>query len=324
MRVHLIAKDSHRSSLGTYLTCGTTGLLVLLINAGHRVGARLQLADPVASLHSLSLDPTLRVRVLLADGRRLTALEIQEAYLAECDQYTQRTSLPSWAYEVLRVWRNTVESLAVDPFRLADRLDIYRKWQVHHQILERANVSWGQFRQAASLLAQLRLRFSPAVVQAVLNENSGALPSDASATFAEARKLASGPGRLDQLRLAIRMQMFEFSYHELGGVSDQLARASGQGDRLPREVLRPGDLERSMRESPEDGRAAARGRFIAAHHREGNWGCSWGQLLNLQTGATIDLGDPFQAREPVVSQTPPDKTAESSWSLQRMFAEFWR
>jgi hypothetical protein len=146
---------------------------------------------------------------------------------------------------------------------------------------------------------------------------------DAAASFAEARQLVNRPGQLDQLRLVVRMQMFEFSYHELGGVSDQIAAVSAQGGRIPREVLRPGDREPSLRETPAEGRAAARGRFIAAHHREGNWACGWGQLLNVQTGATIDLGDPFQAREPVVGPAPPDES-QSAWSLQRMFAEFWR
>ena len=39
-----------------------------------------------AAVQAVSLDPWLRVRVPLMDGRRLTALEIQECYLAECER----------------------------------------------------------------------------------------------------------------------------------------------------------------------------------------------------------------------------------------------
>ena len=139
VRVHLIGKDSQRAPFGTYLTFATTGLLIEMLNRGHTVGAGLALAEPVQALQAISRDPWLRARVALADGRRLTALEIQESYLAECERALQCGGLPAWAPAAVRHWRETLADLAKGPQRLADRLDPYCKLLIYeHQLLQPA------------------------------------------------------------------------------------------------------------------------------------------------------------------------------------------
>ena len=137
----MIAKDATRFPLGTYLTCGTTGLLVLLINAGYRVGRGLTLRTPVESLHRLSLDPMLQQKLPLADGRQLTAFEIQEEYLATCERALQRGGFPDWAYDVVRVWRETLETLTRDPLQMHDRLDAYCKFRIFQHLLGQAGIA---------------------------------------------------------------------------------------------------------------------------------------------------------------------------------------
>src|SRR5262249_36861027 len=107
-RLHLICKDSQRAPLGIYLTLGTTGLLMLLINEGIEVARGLQLAHPVQAVQQVSLDPWLKARVLLADGRKLTALEIQEASLAQAERELVGRVFPDWAHDVVRHWRETL------------------------------------------------------------------------------------------------------------------------------------------------------------------------------------------------------------------------
>jgi proteasome accessory factor A len=121
--VHLVCKDAQRAPFGIYLTYATTGLLIELINRGHAVGRGLALSDPVGALQTFSRDPRLRARARLAEGRELTALEVQSCYLEECEQALQRGGLPDWAPMAVRHWQQTLEELARDPLRLASRLD---------------------------------------------------------------------------------------------------------------------------------------------------------------------------------------------------------
>jgi hypothetical protein len=292
-RAHLIAKDSQRAPFGIYLTFGTTGLLFLMVNEKRPVGQGLALADPVRAAQAIALDPWLRARVPLADGRRLTALEIQEAYLAECERAVQAGGFPEWAPEVIRHWRETLEGLARDPLRLAGRLDPYCKLLIFGHELRRAGCSWGDLHQALATLTLLRKRYAPEVVRALLAENPWSLPSEERASHAAAavEARASVAGVLDRLRLAVRLQALELNYHELGGLYDRLA-AAGQVEAV---VLTPEEVERATREPPAGGRAAVRAEFIKSC-REDGWICDWRYLYHGATHTFVDLRDPFDGR----------------------------
>lgn len=317
MRIHLISKDSQRAPLGTYLTCGATALLMLMINARQNVGQRLQLANPVQSLHALARDPSLQVRLRLADGRQLTALEIQECYLAECERGLQGGGFPDWTSELVRAWRETLAQLAADPLKLAGRLDAYTKLLIFQHALDREGITWRALRDAAMLLARLRSAFPPTVVQAVLSDNPASLAADAAALFGTARHLVRGERRLNQLRFVVRLQALDFSYHELGGMYDQLVQA-GQ---IREDLILGSGVERAMSEPPAVGRAAARGRLIADHHGDNGWYCNWRHLLDSTAPAVFDLGNPFEAREPVPAETMPEMAAWSRIDLWQRLSQ---
>src|SRR3954454_1200463 len=95
-RLHVIIGDANMLEVATYLKLGTTSLVLWLVeravaggDAAHAAAGalaavdRLALKDPVAAVHTVSHDLTLTTRLELADGRRLTALEVQRAYLDE-------------------------------------------------------------------------------------------------------------------------------------------------------------------------------------------------------------------------------------------------
>jgi hypothetical protein len=292
-RVHLICKDSQRAPFGIYLTYGTTGLLFLLLNAGHEVGRGLALADPISALRALSCDPWLQTKVALADGRRLTALEIQESYLAECERAVQHGGFPEWTRELLGHWGRTLADLAKDPLRLAARLDPYCKLMIYGHELRRAGSTWAELGEGLSDLALLRLDHPAEAVQAVLAEDPSALTAEQRTHYEQAMKWAAGGGErertLERLRLAVRLQRFDLHYHELGGVHDQLA-AAGRVDGV---VVGPKEIERASFEAPPGGRAAARGRCVK-DFRDGGWVCEWRFLHHEASGAFVDLRDPFR------------------------------
>src|SRR3954468_7993168 len=93
-RLHVIIGDANMLEVATYLKLGTTSLVLWLVeravaggDAAHAAAPalaavdRLALKDPVAAVHTVSHDLALTTRLELADGRRLTALEVQAAYL---------------------------------------------------------------------------------------------------------------------------------------------------------------------------------------------------------------------------------------------------
>lgn len=294
VRAHMIGKDSHRAPLGIYLTFGATGLIFLLINSGRTVGKGLALADPIQALRAISLDPWLKTRVRLADGRQLTALEIQGAYLEECERAVQRGGFPDWSRDVLRHWRETLEQLARDPFNLARRLDPYLKLCIYQHELRRAGYDWTTFQRSMQLLSGLRDRHTEPVLRAALAENPATLPLELHADFqgALAAIRADGVGALDRLRFVIRMQALDLKYHELGGLYDELL----QGGLVDRVVVQPDDVERATTEPPPGWRAAIRGASIKAHHHEPGWAGDWRYLMHQPSRTCIDLRNPWETQ----------------------------
>jgi hypothetical protein len=309
LRVHLIGKDSQRAPFGTYLTFATTGLLIEMLNRGHTVGHGLALAEPVQALRTISHDPWLRARVPLADGRRLTALEVQESYLTECERALQRGGLPAWAPEAVRHWRETLEALAKGPLGLADRLDPYCKLLIYEHELLRAGYDWPDLRDGLGLLKALRARYSEGVIAAVLAGSAAGLTAEAVAELDQAlTELGAGRERvLDRLRFAVRLQALDFHYHELGGLYDAL-RAAG---RVRPVVVSPADVERATREAPPGGRAAARAACVR-ELQEGGWTADWQSLWDATGSRHVDLSDPFAAGWQVVQLPPAEQPAPAA------------
>ncbi len=301
VRAHLITKDSQRSPFGVYLTLGVTGLLFALLNEGRTVGQGLALADPLRALRTFSCDPWLQATAPLADGRRLSALQIQECYLEQVERALPGSGVLPWAADVVRHWRDTLADLARDPLRLAGRLDPYRKLLLYGHELHRAGRTWAHLRQGLQDLALLRRSCPMHVVQALLAEDPSRLDSPARASYDQAR--AAAP-HLDLLHLAVRLLALDLSYHELGGLYDRLAEAGKVEDI----VLTAADVERASREPPAGGRAALRAAEIKTLPPGGGWVCDWRFLYHPATRTYVDLRNPFetQRRTAALEQLPPE------------------
>jgi proteasome accessory factor A len=122
-RLHLMCGESLSSQLANYLKMGTTALIVRLAEAGHGRGRELAFEKPLRAMMSFSRDPACGRRARLADGRHLTALEVQRSYLEDVESCLDRDFMPEWAPEVCRVWRHVLDQLDEEPEALATRLD---------------------------------------------------------------------------------------------------------------------------------------------------------------------------------------------------------
>lgn len=304
VRVHLISKDAQRAPFGIYLTYATTGLLIEMVNRGHTVGKGLALAEPIRALRTFSLDPWLKTKAKLADGRELTALEVQYCYLEECEKALQQGGMPEWAPEAVRHWRETLEELEKGPLRLARKLDSYCKLLMLEHELLRAECDWTELRKALAKLALLRVGNDPKVAAAVLSDDPSGLSQEQTAHFDRARKDCGADNErgLERLRLAVRLQALDVHYHELGGLYDRLREAR----RVQWVVLSPAEVERATHEPPAGGRAAVRGAWVRDHAGEANWFADWQYLWHPPTGRCLDLRDPFSAEGHLRQLTVPD------------------
>src|SRR5699024_8202376 len=81
-RLHVIVGDANLLQVSTYLKVGTTAAILGLLEAGKVPGYLwdLTIADPVLEATTVSHDTSLTARLRLADGRELSALEIQQLY----------------------------------------------------------------------------------------------------------------------------------------------------------------------------------------------------------------------------------------------------
>ncbi|WP_207147022.1 MULTISPECIES: depupylase/deamidase Dop [unclassified Blastococcus] len=145
-RLHVIIGDANLAELSTYLKVGTTSLVLAMIEARF-LPRDLSLEEPVEALRAVSHDPSLTYQVRLRDGRRMTALELQQCYLELAQKFVaQHGEGDEQTDDVLRRWAEVLEDLAIDPMRCADRLDWPAKLRLLEGYRSRDGLAWGDSR----------------------------------------------------------------------------------------------------------------------------------------------------------------------------------
>ena len=125
-RLHVIVGDANMSQTATFLKVGTTAIVLAMIEDA-AIGTDLGLAHPVAAIRQVSHDPTLRQTVLLRNGQRMTALDVQWSLLEWARKYERSHGLESVGErvgeEVLGLWEEVLDGLSTDRLRVANKVD---------------------------------------------------------------------------------------------------------------------------------------------------------------------------------------------------------
>jgi Pup amidohydrolase len=161
-RLHVIVGDANLSEVSTFLKVGTTALVLSMIEDDFLL-RDLTLATPVQALRQVSYDLTLRRSLEMADGSRMTALEIQWEYLDRAKKYAEEAGLgclgaEEIGAEVLRRWEDVLTGLETDHIALADQLDWVAKYRLMEGYRERHGLRWDDARLAAMDLQYHDLR----------------------------------------------------------------------------------------------------------------------------------------------------------------------
>ncbi|TNC32710.1 depupylase/deamidase Dop [Mumia zhuanghuii] len=145
-RLHVIIGDANLSEISAYLKLGTTALVLSMVEAGV-LESGLELAQPVNALHAISHDPSLSTAVELADGRTITALDLQWAYLEKAAAFVEQADDgvdlgAGQTKDVLDRWESVLTRLGNDPMSLREELDWVAKLALLESYRERDGLDW--------------------------------------------------------------------------------------------------------------------------------------------------------------------------------------
>jgi proteasome accessory factor A len=94
----------------------------------------LSLENPIRAIREISHDVSCRKRVRLANGRELTAIEIQEEYFDRTSRFLERRGTDPQSKQLMEEWREALDALtAGEPERLMRKVD----WVAKQAIVER-------------------------------------------------------------------------------------------------------------------------------------------------------------------------------------------
>jgi proteasome accessory factor A len=301
-RLHVICGESLCSDTAALLKVGTTALVLATIEACHRPGDAVRLAEPVAALRTVAAGLDRKKGLELLEGGRLSAADIQRHYLAEVETCRQQGLLPPWADAICGLWRRQLDALESDSPSLVQTLDwaikraVYRRWTG-------GRMSWDQLLRCGEVLRRLERtaarmlgRDAPPTLDGMLSPHS---PFRREVHRLTPLLAAEGMEWNDLREFSrLRHQLFEtdLRFGQLGerGVFSQLDR---QGV-LSHRTGAPGEALPAPAEPPARGRARVRGdwiRRLAARPDGQRYRADWSMIWDKLTIRRLDLSDPFVA-----------------------------
>ncbi len=137
-RLHVIAGDSNMSEYATYVKVGTMVALLQMIERDV-VFRDLTLENPIRAIREVSHDVTCERKVRLANGRELSALDIQWEYLDRAMRFARSPGFPPQVQKAVDRWEHLLTGLEKDPMTLDREVD----WVMKYRLLERYSSSRG-------------------------------------------------------------------------------------------------------------------------------------------------------------------------------------
>jgi proteasome accessory factor A len=131
-RLHVIVGDSNMSEYATFLKVGATSIMLRMLEDPGVVLRDMTLEDPIRAIREISHDTTCRRQIRLANGREVSALDIQSEYLSRAVRYASQHALSPMETRALAMWQHCVETIERDPLALDRECD----WVIKHNLVE--------------------------------------------------------------------------------------------------------------------------------------------------------------------------------------------
>ncbi|MHA7304165.1 Pup--protein ligase [Arthrobacter sp. TMN-49] len=154
-RLHVIVGDSNMSETTTMLKVGSVDLLLRMVEAGS-IMSDMRLENPIRSIREISHDITGKHPLKMADGRTLTAIEIQRHYLEKVTAFVRSHGAHNdLVPRILDLWERTLDAVESENY---SSIDTEIDWAIKAKLLgayaDRHHVTWG-----SPQVAQLDLRY---------------------------------------------------------------------------------------------------------------------------------------------------------------------
>jgi proteasome accessory factor A len=120
------------SEYASYLKVGATSILLRMLEDPGTVLRDLTLENPIRAIREISHDLTCRRKVRLANGREVSALDIQSEYLTRALRYRDTHGLSPQEDRALDMWEHCLKGLETDPLTLDRECD----WVAKHRLID--------------------------------------------------------------------------------------------------------------------------------------------------------------------------------------------
>ena len=136
-RFHVIVGDANMSEWATAMKMATTALALATIE--RRQQPRLEIAHPIETNRAISRDQSHRWIMELADGRKISAIDVQRQYLEAAAKLDDLNEDDKW---VLREWEQILNDLDGDISRTSNRIDWAAKKMLLEAMQAEEKLSW--------------------------------------------------------------------------------------------------------------------------------------------------------------------------------------
>jgi len=301
-RLHVLCGESLCSETAIFLKVGVTALIVAMADAGLEPGSGVQLADPLEALRTVANDVTCKKPLRMKDGSVRTAIEVQRQYLKVAEAHQGDGSLPEWAGEVCRKWREILDRLEGGTWAVEKTLDWAIKLALYSEHARGRGIRWeelGFWKEFIghcyeALGARRGRGRGLSLEQAIEPGQRMAKEVAALGPMLEARGLG-----WDDLRALLKSREEFFAidtrFGQIGtkGIFESLKTAGVLDDH----VEGVDRIEEAMTEPPAVGRARIRGEVIRRLAGTDKAQCDWANVVNFDDGKALDLSDPFATEE---------------------------
>ena len=156
-RLHVIVGDSNMSETTTMLKVATTDLVLRMLESGY-VLRDMTLENPIRAIREISHDMTGRRTVRLANGRELSALQIQTEFYERALDFARRRGIADDPLSVparaLDLWGRTLTAIEADRIDDVSReIDWAIKWKLLQRYMGKHDLALGSARIAQIDLA---------------------------------------------------------------------------------------------------------------------------------------------------------------------------
>ena len=131
-RLHVIVGDSNMSEYATFLKVGAASILLRMMEDKTVVLRDMTLENPIRAIREISHDITCKRKVKLANGRELSALDIQKEYLSKAIKFADKRELGPDESNALAMWEHCVTTIEKDPLELRTECD----WVIKYHLIE--------------------------------------------------------------------------------------------------------------------------------------------------------------------------------------------